>query len=266
MFQKVREISLEFSNSQKILLSKRARGFTLLEVILAMVIMLLLAGAIYSISSASIESTKEVIAEQFAMRRLAGFLQIVRTAFLNLPANGTLFLSNDSHNTIPDLVFENATGLFGVASLAGGTLTLSAQPNSDGSRTFSILRIPKNVQGVALEQFYDHTSWIKLLPKVQKPTWSFFYQGEWVDEWPRGSPRPLLVRLRMEVAGFPETIESIFYVPALAKNSFQAFSAPMNPSMNTTPNNNPSNNLLPNRPLPPGTPINPINSFPPSSR
>lgn len=199
---------------------QKTSAFTLLEVILAMAIMVLLAGAIYSISSAAIESTKETIVEQFTMRRLAGFLQITRTAFLNLPADGTVFLSNDSNNTIPDLNFENATGLFGIASLGGGILTLSAQPSSDGTRTFSMLRIPKNVEGSDLDHFYQNASWVKLLPKVQKPHWSFFRKGEWVDEWPRGSGRPQLVRLEMEIVGIKDPIESIFYVPAIAKVAF----------------------------------------------
>ncbi|MFZ4115550.1 MAG: prepilin-type N-terminal cleavage/methylation domain-containing protein [Chthoniobacterales bacterium] len=231
-------------------------AFTLLEVILAMAIMVLLAGAIYSISSAAIESTKEAIVEQFTLRRLAGFLQITRNAFLNLPANGAVFLSNDSNNTIPDLTFENATGLFGIASLAGGTLTLSAQPNSNGSRTFSILRIPKNVQGTDLNHLYQNASWIKLLPNVQKPHWSFFNKGEWVDEWPRGSPRPQLVRLEMEVAGIPEPLESIFYVPAVTKHSLGTSGyVPMIPPNNNTgtpnpPSMNPSGNAPPNRNIP----------------
>jgi|GEM_PF-505763 len=205
----------------RVIALKKTSGFTLLEVILAMAIMVLLAGAIYSISSAAIESTKETIVEQFTMRRIAGFLQITRNAFLNLPANGAIFLSNDSNNSIPDLNFENATGLFGIASLGGGTLTLSAQPSSDGTRTFSILRIPKNIQGNDLTHFYENASWVKLLPKVQKPHWSFFYNGDWVDEWPRGSGRPQLVRLEMEVAGLQEPLETIFYVPAIAKKNFE---------------------------------------------
>jgi prepilin-type N-terminal cleavage/methylation domain-containing protein len=197
-------------------ISKTA-GFTLLEVILAMAIMLLLAGAIYSISTASIESTKETIVEQFTMRRLAGFIQITRNAFLNLPTNGAIYLSNDSNNSIPDLNFENAAGLFGIASLGGGTLTLSAQPSSDGTRTFSILRIPKNIQGNDLNRFYEHAHWVKLLPKVQKPHWSFFNKGEWVDEWPRGTGRPQLVRLEMEVAGIHEPLQTIFYLPPITR-------------------------------------------------
>lgn len=234
----------------------RSKGFTLLEVILAMAIMVLLAGAIYSISSAAIESTKETIVEQFTMRRLAGFLQITRNAFLNLPADGTIFLSNDSNNSIPDLNFENATGLFGIASLGGGILTLSAQPSSDGTRTFSVLRIPKNVEGADLNHFYQNASWVKLLPKVKKPHWSFFYRGEWTDEWPRGSGRPQLVRLEMEVAGLQEPIESIFYVPAMTKVSFGTPGnmpgiAPSNNSTNSNfPNNNSTNPNSPNNNFP----------------
>ena len=194
---------------------KRSRGFTLLEIILAMGILAMLAAAIYALSTAAIQSTSETLTEQFTMRRLEGFLQITRNAFLNLPANGRIILNSSNGNSIPDLNFENATGLFGLASLGGGTLVLSAQPSSDGSRTFSILRLPKNVQGSDLDHFYESASWVKLLPKVKKPHWSFFRDGEWVDEWPAGAGRPQLVRLEMEVLGINHSIESIFYVPPI---------------------------------------------------
>jgi general secretion pathway protein J len=232
-----------------ILRPQKQNGFTLLEIVLAMTILALLAGAIYAISTAAIETTKEALVEQFTLRRLEGFLHITRDAFLNLPANGALYLdtSNSSNNGgLPDLYFQNATGLFGLASLAGGTLILSARPSNDGTRVFSILRLPKNVQASDLNNFYQSDSWISLLPRIKKPHWSFFKNGEWLDEWPQGTGRPQLVRLQMEVVGVKNTIESIFYVPVLVKNSFSTFT-PNNPN---TPNPSPSPAPSPN--MPPG--------------
>lgn len=217
---------------------KQTNGFTLLEVVLAMTILALLAGALYSISTAAIESTKEALVTQFTMRRLEGFLHLTRNAFLSLPANGTIYLNTDNaanNNGVPDLYFQNAIGLFGLASLAGGTLILSPRSANDGTRSFSILRIPKNVRGSDLATLYQGDTWVTLLPKIKKPHWSFFKNGTWSDEWPQGAGRPQLVRLEMEVVGIGSMVEAIFYVPALVKNSFSSFT-PITPPNVTNPN------------------------------
>ncbi|MFI0348362.1 MAG: prepilin-type N-terminal cleavage/methylation domain-containing protein [Chthoniobacterales bacterium] len=225
----------------------RSAAFTLLEVLLAMAIVALLAGSIYSITSASIQSTRETIQEQLVMRRLKGFLEITRDAFLNLPANGNVYLTTpNSSNALPDLNFENATAVFGIPSLGGGTLVLSALARNDGTRTFSILRLPKNVQETDRNALSQDEHWIELLPKVNKPHWSFFRNREWVDEWPRGTGRPLLVRLQMEVLGVHNSINSIFYIPpvnAVLLSSQAVRGASINAS--STPSSNTPTNSTP---------------------
>lgn len=224
----------------------RSAAFTLLEVLLAMAVVALLAGSIYSITSASIQSTRETLQEQLVMRRLKGFLEITRDAFLNLPANGNVYLSTpNSSNALPDLNFENATAIFGIPSLGGGTLVLSPLPRDDGTRTFSILRLPKNVQSSDRDRFYQDEHWIKLLPKVNKPHWSFFRNGEWLDEWPNGSGRPLLVRLQMEVLGVRDSIDSIFYVPPVNAMVLNPMSSQLNSTNNSGTNASPTNAIPP---------------------
>ena len=213
------QLQLSTSTAEKPLTS----AFTLLEVVLAMMLLGLLAGAIYSLSTASISVARETVEEQLMVRRLEGFLTITRNAFLNLPAHGKVILNSENSSTsIPDLNFENAAGIFGLPSLAGGTLVLSARPRSDGTRTFSILRLPKDVQGADRDRYYEGDHWIPLLPKVQKPHWSFFRNGDWLDEWPSGAGRPQLVRLQMEVAGMKNLVESIFYIPPVGKIILQS--------------------------------------------
>ncbi|MBX9742235.1 MAG: GspJ family type II secretion system protein [Chthoniobacterales bacterium] len=228
-------------------------AFTLLEIVLAMTILALLAGALYSISTAAIESTKEALIEQFTMRRLEGFLHLTRDALLNLPANGSIYLNTDNasnNNGVPDLYFQNATGLFGFASLAGGTLILSPRAANDKTRSFSILRVPKNIQGSELATLYEGDTWVTLLPKIKRPHWSFFKNGTWSDEWPQGAGRPQLVRLEMEVVGMRSMVEAIFYVPALVKNSFSSF-MPIRPP-NVTNSNSQSDPKFNKAPAPAG--------------
>jgi hypothetical protein len=156
--------------------------------------------------------------EQLTLRRLDAFLRVTRDAFLNLPATGTVTLeSGKSQGGEPEqrLVLGRAQGIFGLPSLAGGSLVLSSRPKADGTRTITLLRIPANASDREREQALAAPG-IPLLPKVRKPRWSFFQEGNWKEEWPAGNPRPSLVRLQMEVDELPDGVESIFYLPTLA--------------------------------------------------
>ena len=195
----------------------RQSGFTILEVILAMAVLALLAGAIYAISMAAMQATHETLEEELTIRRLEGFLRITRDAFLNLPANGSVYLDSSSGNSIPDLYFEKGSTLFGIPSLGGGALILAARARPDGTRTFSVLRLPKDVQGSERDHLYEQGNWITLLPHVTKPHWSFFRNGEWVDEWPQGAGRPQLVRLEMNLRALHAPIVATFYLPPTSR-------------------------------------------------
>jgi len=201
--------------------SRRAiQGFSLFEVILALMILGLLSGAVYSITSAALESTKATMSEQRGARRLESFVRITRDAFLNLPSDASVFLRIAKSNTgapMPEMVFADTSGTFGVASLGGGSMILSARPRADGTRAFSILRVPANVLGMDYDRLVEQGGWIPLLPGVEKVAWTFFQQGEWIEEWPEGAGRPQLVRLSFEYIEMPGSVIDLqFWVPPLA--------------------------------------------------
>jgi prepilin-type N-terminal cleavage/methylation domain-containing protein len=220
--------------------STESCGFTLFEVILAMMILGLLTGAVYTITSASLESTKATITEHAGARRLEAFIRVTRDAFLNLPADARLFLrmgKSFSGAPVPELVFSETTGSFGVASLGGGSLILSAKPKADGTRTFSILLVPSNVQGSEYDRLMADGAWIPLLPGVEKVAWSFWREGEWVDEWPEGSERPTLVRLCFEYIDLPgSALDLQFWIPPLAPPQEAPPSQGASPTPQPSPN------------------------------
>ena len=211
------------------------KGFTLFEVILALMILGLLSGAVYSITAAALESTKATLTEQAASRRLEAFVRITRDAFLNLPADAKLFLrfgKASSGAPVPELVFSETTGTFGVSSLGGGSLILSARPRADGTRVFSILRVPADLQGIDYDRLMDQGAWIPLLPGVEKVSWLFWQQGEWVEEWPEGSTRPESIRLRFEYIDLPGSLIDLqFWIPPLAPPEVSPQKSP-NPAPN----------------------------------
>jgi hypothetical protein len=187
---------------------------------MALMILGLLSGAVYSISFAALEASKAVMEEQASARRLEAFLRITREAFLNLPADGkiSLRISQSSRGApVPELVFAETSGAFGVSSLGGGSLLLAARPRADGSRVFSILRVPNEIDTSEMERLVTMGPWVPLLPGASRVKWLFFNANEWVEEWPEGVGRPQLVRLQFSydpMAGAPIDVQ--FWVPPLA--------------------------------------------------
>ena len=201
-------------------ISKRIGGFTLFEVILALMILGLISGAVYSISSAAMEATKATVSAQAGCRRLEAFLKLTRDAFVAIPADGQVFLRIGKSNRgspVPEIVFREATGVFGIPSLGGGELVLGARPKSDGSRAFALIRVPAGLDGREGERFLASGPWITILPGVERVVWSFYEGGEWKEEWPEGSARPIAVRLQFDYQDLPGSpIDVQFWVPPLA--------------------------------------------------
>ena len=192
-------------------------AFTLLEVILSMGILALLSASVYAIVTSSIGASRVAMDQQLTLRRLDAFLRVTRDAFLNLPAQGTVSLQiakARGGESEPQLILGKVQGLFGMPSLGGGSLVLAARPRADGTRTITLLRIAPNATDRQIEVAMTAPG-IPLLPKVRKPHWSFFLDGNWKEEWPAGSPRPALVKLEGELEGLPSPLEEIFYLPPL---------------------------------------------------
>jgi len=195
-------------------------AFTLFEVILALMILGMLTGAVYSITSAATGASRATMEEQSSVRRVEAFLKVTRDAFLNLPREGSVhleFSKSASGAPVPELIFEEAPGVFGVPSLGGGSLILAARPRADGSRTVSLLLVPRDPGIGELDRLKGGNGWIPLLPRVEKVKWSFFANGEWKDEWPRENGRPLTARLEMEYLDMGSSkIDVQFWIPPLA--------------------------------------------------
>jgi len=183
-------------------------------------ILALLTGAVYGIAAAATEATKATMSEQISVRRLEAFLKVTRDAFLDLPREGKVFLKFSKSATgapVPELIFEESPGVFGIPSLGGGSLILAARPRADGSRTMSLLVTPRDLPPTDLDRLKSGGPWIPLLPRVERVKWSFLANGEWKDEWPPENGRPLVVRLQMEYLDMGGSMIDVqFWVPQLA--------------------------------------------------
>jgi len=191
---------------------KKTAAFTLFELLIALTLFILIAAGINRVTTATIEATKAVMDNQVAEEQLNSFLRATRRAFFSLPASATIELRYDSYNRTPELVFIGASTPFGIPIFDGGELILSARAQSDGTRTFSLLRIPPNSSAGDLSRLRAPANWLPLLRRVETVEWEIAEGEEWASEW-EGEQRPQLVRLRFFMPDRGETIESIFRIP-----------------------------------------------------
>jgi type II secretory pathway pseudopilin PulG len=200
------------------------RAFTLFELILALAILMLISGGVFSLTGAAMETAKTAREEQTASRRLEAFLRVTRETFLNLDAKGSVFLQLSRSGSAPglELVFKDTSGAFGSGSLGKSSLVLAALPEAGGTRAFAMRRVPAEGTSTARE-----TPWIPLMSGVERVRWTFFSAGDWSEEWPAGRGRPELVRLNFTWRDFPEPIEAVFWLPPMA--------APPQPSPSPAP-------------------------------
>lgn len=185
---------------------------------MAMMILGLLAGAVYSLSTAALETSKAVKAEHQAAARLDSFLRIVRETFVNLPPDAAVSFNMDESGggaPVPELVFERAPGAFGLPSMGTGALVLAARPLSDGSREFALMLRPEKNASFQTRGGDSDGIWVPLFAGVENVVWKFKHgEDDWVEEWPSGAGRPRMVRVGFDYAGTPgRPVDAQFWVP-----------------------------------------------------
>ena len=172
---------------------------------------IVIAGGIYRVTTAVIDTTKVTMENQISEEQLDTFLRTTRRAFTNLPATGSISLSYGAAG-MPEIIFRGAYAPFGIPIFDGGEVVLTPRPQSDGTRTFSLLRIPPDSSSNDASRLRSTAIWFPLLRRVETVEWSILQGEEWVFEW-EGSQRPELVRLRFYMPDTRQTIESIFRIP-----------------------------------------------------
>jgi hypothetical protein len=185
---------------------------------MAMMILGLLGGAVYSLSTAALETSKAVKGEYQACARLDAFLRVLRGTFVNLPPDALVYLQMEEAlggAPVPEIVFERAPGAFGVSSLGTGALALAAKPLSDGTREFALLLRQGREASFPTRIDTSGERWIPLFAGVENVVWKFKRdEGDWLEEWPSGSGRPRMVRVTFDYTGTPgRPVDAQFWVP-----------------------------------------------------
>lgn len=200
---------------------KRKRGFTLVEMVLALTIFALLAGAVFSSVQAVTSASVVLGEEQVRARRLDAFLGWCRRGFRNLPARAEVVLrtrETGSAGLAVDLLIRRAPGAFALGEFdaLGPDMVLSALPDGRGGATLSVARFPGSWRIEEISENLRPEDWVPLLRDVRLLRWTFWDPGqeEFVEQWPEGRPRPELIRLQMTLQT-GEEYDAVFRPPRL---------------------------------------------------
>lgn len=199
-------------------------GFTLLEVILALGVMALLTGAMFTLVQGAMQATAELHHRQNRMQEVNGLVELCGRAFRNLPGEAVFeaTMREEEGVYVQELLFLEAPRAFswGGSSQGLGMTLLSARPQLGGLLNLSLLWENTETDEAASPLNMDEASrWLVLIADLHKVQWRFYdpRSSTWMDEWKDSAARPSLVELTLNLAGETEPIRSVFWVPALTK-------------------------------------------------
>lgn len=202
---------------------RRAGGFTLIEVILAISIFVLMAGGIYLAVSTSVRASAELANAQMDARKLSAFVRFLREGFSNLPIEAEFVLrtrDQGHRGRSVELLIPRAAGAFETGALEsfGSGVVLAALPDGKGKSRFSLMRFSDKLSEKDRDRFLEEAEWLPVLDDVELVRWRFWDPNlnQYVETWQSGRQRPELIELTIQVMGDPELV-CLFRLPKLTQ-------------------------------------------------
>ena len=182
---------------------RRLQAFTLLELSLALVILMLLVGVLYAIVDTTLRSSSELQERQNRNREINTFLSLCRKTFANLPAtvNFEARVVPDGEKYDSELIFRNASGLWwwGDAKNASLSTILGVRGQVGGLVGIGILQDSEDNITSYLNGGAASRPWLMLLPDLRGAEWQFFDSTNltWSKVWNNPSMRPAFAQLTL---------------------------------------------------------------------
>jgi prepilin-type N-terminal cleavage/methylation domain-containing protein len=194
-------------------------GFTLLEVLAAMALIMLVIGGVYGISGAAVELGRSMSEARIVETRVTNFVSVWRDYFENLP---------------PDIRFSAgvekvARGGAGALMIEGGPMPFAwhqalrmaeavefrVEAAADRQLTLMVRHLQKPERPVRPDD-YEVVAELPLLEGLEEMRWQFYepLDEEWFSNWdPNKRPEPpLFLRMQFRLSEDPRTHEHVFWV------------------------------------------------------
>jgi len=180
----------------------RLKGFTLLEVLMAVAIFILLAGGIFATIQSALRASAELSEAQLETSRDEAFERFCRHLFLNLPADSRIELHSQRWDPFGDLavllIWPAPPGM-DLSLPHGDGVVLALVPDGSGNLELAVTGFSSELSPGARERYLQGATWTKLLPKITWVRWRFVSQTDpkYVESWTAENGRPALVELTL---------------------------------------------------------------------
>lgn len=183
------------------------RGFTLLEVLLALGVLAVLVAGLAGISTASLRLSRSVMEAQQEESVRDGFERLLRENLTEMASDATVQLVPDDSTGGQQLIIGSASGMFPIASVALVTDSIVLVTGRDRAGRYGMDIV-----------YYDGDYWtdlqdgniedelmvtVPLRDDFDKLEWAVYDidEDEWFDEWEEASTRPFFLQLNYRLAG-----------------------------------------------------------------
>ncbi|MCB1228359.1 MAG: prepilin-type N-terminal cleavage/methylation domain-containing protein [Verrucomicrobiales bacterium] len=242
--------------------SRSARGFTLIEVIIALTLFALITGTLFAIIQGAVKGSSEIEQVRRENDSINRLLDVCRKTFATLPSAATLTLetSGSSMTQTQELRITGSPDCFGFGAtpISYSETTLGLQPDPSGHtdangaliQSFSLSRedlipaTPDNEMalaqdlGGALATDAQGRRWMPLLQDVVSMKWRCYKLDEdvWYEEWTETN-WPNLIELQLVMKDRLTPIRMVFALPVttLTPGSGSSGSSSSAPTTSTTP-------------------------------
>lgn len=205
-------------------LTRCEAGFTLIELIIGIGMILLLAGGVYQIVISIAEASTEIQRRQARRESIAALVDTLRSVLHRLPSNAVFELSprSPAEGSAVDVIFRDDPShpFCGEPLPDGVPILLRLEPQGQG--IFHLCRfVGRPSPPGIIDPPVESETRLVLLRDIRSMRWDVFdsQRGEWKSELPRGEPRPRLVR--MELLPAEEAVPLVVVFALAPKGSSQ---------------------------------------------
>jgi prepilin-type N-terminal cleavage/methylation domain-containing protein len=263
-----RRLMSMFTNQKSPKNRRTAKGFTLLELVIALTLLAIFSGTLFSIVRGSVKAATEIEHVQQTNDQVNRFIALCRQTFQNLPNTAILALKITESN-VPVQQELTISGVpecfpFGTSPISYKDTILGLRPDAvanenaaDGVPTYSLGLSREDLIPTDSSQSAGVTRasgdglaspdeegrfWMPLLPEVTSLNWRFYREADdlWEEEWDDETALPQLVELNLLLKDRTQPMRVVFALPTSKLTAANPALAPA--TTNTTTTNNTAGN------------------------
>ncbi len=195
-----------------------ARGFTLIEIIVAMALLIIVIGGVYGVANGALSVGKAMADRRVQETRIMNFVSAWREYLETLPPETSITVGEKPSRKFGkgSLLFENGTVPFAwtraVKLSPAVEFKVVRSANVPRASDLMVIHLRKPERVTSMDP-YEPIAQMPLLEGLSEFTWQFYdaEKKKWVTLWEDQPHPPLFMRLRFGFVSEPKTYEYTFW-------------------------------------------------------